>query len=165
MNILVIINYVIVIFNLGLILSFISIKRKDVKQIKKMNNELEKKSLYYQIVNIWFFQEQRGNDLISYMKEKNYANVAIYGMTELGEHLYYELVQGGINVVCVIDQSPYVLGEFRLIKTTDPIPDVDIVIVTAEYYIEDIERELKKRTDAKIIALSTLLGNAFRMNW
>ena len=110
-------------------------------------------------------REQKGKSLIPYMKEKNYNSVAIYGMGELGERLYYELTSGGVEVKCVIDQSPYVLGEFKLIKPTEQVPNVDVIIVTAEYYFEDIYSILKENNDVPIIALSGLIGNAFKMNW
>ncbi len=132
---------------------------------ERIKKELEKTKLYYRIMDIWFSQEQKGKSLIPYMREKNYKRVAIYGMGELGERLYYELIHGGIEVKCVIDQSPYVLGEFVLIKPTELIPDVDAIIVTAEYYLEDIYNILRKNTNVPIVALSGLIGNAFKMNW
>ena len=127
--------------------------------------ELEKNKMYYKIMNIWFSQEQKGKSIVPYMKRKGYNRVAIYGIAELGERLYYELVHNEIDVVCVIDRSRFVLGEFRLIGPEDQIPDVDVVIVTAEYYFGDIYRNLKNKTKAPIITLSGLIGNAFKLNW
>ena len=127
--------------------------------------ELEKTQLYYQIMNIWFSQIQKGKSLIPYILRKGYRRVAIYGMAELGERLYYELINGGVEISFVVDQSPYVLGEFNLISPTDRITDVDVVIVTPEYYFDEIVKTLSVDEKTPIIALSTLLGNAFRMNW
>ena len=133
--------------------------------MKQLEKELEKAKMYYGIMNVWFSQEQRGKSLVPYMKKKGYQKVAIYGMAELGERLYYELTKGGLDVAYVIDQSSYVLGEFELIKPTDVIPKVDVIIVTAEYYFDEVKETLKIDKSTPIIGISTLIGNAFRMNW
>ena len=147
------------------VLFFFIYRKNGEKQNNILQEELEKTRLYYKMLNIWFSQEQIGKKLIPYMKKKGYNHVAIYGMAELGERLYSELLFGGIEVTCIIDKSPYVLGEFKLAKPTDSIINTDVIIVTAEYYFDSIQSELRKNTDTKIISLSTLIGNAFMMNW
>lgn len=116
---------------------------------------------YFKILNIWLAEKQRDRSVVSYMKKKGYSRVAIYGMRELGERLYDELVDGGIEVAYVIDQSNAVLGDFLLYKPDDELPYVDLIIVTADYYYDEIYQRLHSRVDCPITSISGLLGDAF----
>ncbi len=138
----------------------ISSQKKDEvyrKGIKKWQH-------YFQLFNMWLDMKQQGKEIISYMLQKGYRNVAIYGMSDVGNRLYSELIDSEVNVVCVIDKRKTVLGDFNLIAPTDNIPNVDVIIVCAEISYCKIKKNLESKTDCPIITLSGLLGNAFKRN-
>ena len=85
-------------------------------------------------------------------------------MKSIGERLYVELMDSDIEVVCVIDQGKNVLGDFLLLSPDDDIPPIDLLVVTADYYFNDIKAKMEKRVSCPIISLSGLLGNAFGRN-
>ena len=128
---------------------------------KENQKQLEKIFLYYNIFNMWLDCKQQGKSLSDYMNSKGYKNVAIYGMKELGERLYVELINLGVNVVCVIDNNKSVLGDFILLSPEDEIPSIDLLIITADYHFADIKEMMEKKVACPIISLSGLLGNAF----
>ena len=142
----------------------IYIVNKKSREIHRLSEDYEKNKLYFNILNIWFSQFQKGKKISDYLKRNNYNKVAVYGMNALGERLISELDQEGIEVACVIDRSPYILGEFNLIKPDDPLPEIDMIIVAAEYYYNEISQKYSDK-NIRIVGVSTLIGNAFGMNF
>lgn len=138
-------------------------KYRNYRQYIEMNQmQLDKMTRYYQILNMWLEMKQKGKSPISFLQTKDIKKVAIYGMRELGERFYEELKSTEIDVVCVIDRNPtQVIGDFYVISPLDKIPEVDAIIVTADYYFLDIEKQLKEKVDCPIYSLKTVLGNSF----
>ncbi len=126
--------------------------------------EYEKISSYYGLLVVWLEMRQKGKTIVPYMIEKNYKRIAIYGMKELGHRLVDELYGSEIVVKYVIDKSP-VLGEFNVIKPEEEFDEVDAIVVTADYYYDEIKDELSKKCSYPIISLRGLLGNAFGRNF
>ena len=126
----------------------------------------EKYLLYYRILNMWLEMKQKGKSGITFLQEKGMKRIAIYGMQELGERLYEEIKNTELEVICVIDKNPdYVIGDFVVISPEEKIPDVDVVIVTAEYYFPEIETKLKEKVNCPIYSLLGILGNSFKRNF
>jgi len=131
---------------------------------EKDKNEESKYKLYFNIMNMWLDAKQSGKSVTEYIKKQGYNRIAIYGMKSIGERLYVELMDSDIEVVCVIDQGKNVLGDFLLLSPDDDIPPIDLLVVTADYYFNDIKAKMEKRVSCPIISLSGLLGNAFGRN-
>ncbi|MBR3834100.1 MAG: hypothetical protein IKJ73_07260 [Lachnospiraceae bacterium] len=131
----------------------------------KKEDLIKKISLYYHTFNLWMDIKQQGVDVAGYMKKQGYERVAIYGMKELGERLYVELTQAEIDVICVIDGNKNVLGDFKLLSPNDDIPEIDVLIVTAEYYFDEINNKMEKKVNCPILKLSELLCDASGIAW
>jgi len=41
---------------------------------------------------------------------------------------------------------------------TDELPDVDVIVVTADYYFEEIKDKLSKKVDCPIISIGEILS-------
>lgn len=135
------------------------------RKIKELQDQLEKIIFYYQILNMWVEMKQKGVSSISYLKKKKVKRIAIYGMKELGERFYEELKNTDIEVVCIIDKNPArVLGDFIVISPEQEIPDVDAIVVTANYYYLEIVDQLKEKVNCPIYSLNGVLGNSFGRN-
>lgn len=156
--------FAMVLISITVCIVFIWLYTKEKKESLKLKEELAKNKLYFNILNVWFSQEQRGKKLADYLKKLNYFRVAIYGMNAIGERLYHELINNGIEITCVIDKSPYILGEFLLIGPNETVPQVDVIIVSAEYYIEEVRKNYSN-ISVPIIGMSEVIGNAFKMNF
>lgn len=155
---------------IGMVIAFLSgmlimdyIITKDISK-KKPDKEIQKWLSYYQILNMWLDLKQQGKSVKRYLEQNGYKRIAIYGMRELGERLYVELVDAGAEVVCVIDQNKNVLGDFELISPEDDIPQVDLIIVTVEYCFNEIKEKMSQKVTCPILSLSGFLGNAFHRN-
>ena len=137
-----------------------------MERLKSYQEQIEKITLYYQILNMWLEMKQKGQSGVTYLQEKKINRIAIYGMKELGERFYEEIKNTGIEVVCVIDQNPDdVIGDFVVISPEQRIPNVDAVVVTAEYYFPEISKQLKEKVNCPIYSLLGVLGNSFKRNF
>ena len=134
-----------------------------MEEAKLYQEQMDKILLYYNILNMWLEMKQKGKSGIAYLQEKRIKRIAIYGMKELGERFYEEIKNTGIEVVCVIDKNPDdVIGDFVVISPEEEIPDVDAIIVTAEYYFPEISNQLKEKVNCPVYSLLGVLGNSFR---
>ncbi len=120
-----------------------------------MDNKYE---VYYQMLLMWLWSELHDKTILSYLSKNKVKNVAIYGMSEIGGCLYYELKKAGIEVDYVIDRNKAVFCECPVFSPENSsFPETDLIIVTAEYAISEIYPLLSKKTENKIISLQQLL--------
>lgn len=131
---------------------------------KKIMIEGKKWNYYFSILNMWLDLKQQNREIVTYMKERGYLKVAIYGMSDLGNRLFSELKNTGIEVVCVIDRRDNVIGDFMLISPDDEVPEIDLLVVCAEFYYDEIKTFMENKVKCPILSLSGLLGNAFKRN-
>lgn len=117
----------------------------------------------YKLMNIWVDMKQRGKSLKPYFDNNAYSRVAIYGMTEIGDRLFYELKDIGVDVAYVIDENPYVLGDFKLVQPDEDLPEADVIIVTNEMKFDRINNNLSKKTSIPIIGVADVFRKAYRM--
>lgn len=125
---------------------------------------LDKIHSYYELLNVWLEMRIKGKTVSPYLERKGYREIAVYGMKELGHRLLDELDNSSISVKYVIDKD-YVLGDFVLYKPSDDLPEVDAVIITADYFYYEIKSELEAKLSCPILTLRGVLGNAFSRNF
>ena len=95
---------------------------------------------------------------VSFFIQNGYKTVAIYGMKELGERLYDELKNSEIAVKYVIDQNAdAIYADVDVVAPEDSLEDVDVVVVTAIHYFEEIESMLGEKVDYPIISLEDII--------
>ena len=118
-----------------------------------IDSEFEKKIMYFNILKLWFWAEMNEYSVSEYIRS-NYGNtVAIYGMTDLGELLYQRLKKDGVLVKYIVDKNPNVLCDCKLFSPEDDLPEIDVIIVTSEYYYTEIREYLEKKVSYKIESL------------
>ena len=109
------------------------------KSINQIQDQMKKISLYYQILNMWLEMKQKGKSEVTYLEKKGIKRIAIYGMKELGERFFEEIKNTDIEVAYIIDKNPReVIGDFQVISPQQELPEVDAVVVTADYYFKEI---------------------------
>lgn len=128
---------------------------------KKINELLEghkKVHELYMAFDQWLRVRQEGKTLVEYFEKNDYKTVAIYGMKELGERLYDELKDTGIKVRYIIDKNAdSIYADVDVVTPDDELEPVDVIVVTAIYYFDEIEENLSEKVDYPIISLEDIL--------
>ncbi|MCM1211806.1 MAG: hypothetical protein NC318_09395 [Blautia sp.] len=128
------------------------------KKIKEMAEGHVKVHELYMAFDKWLQVRQKGKTLVEYFEKQGYKTVAIYGMKELGERLYDELYGSGITVKYIIDKNADLLyADVDVVTPDEKLESVDVIVVTAIYYFDEIEEMLSERVDYPIVSLEDIL--------
>lgn len=135
-----------------------AVKTLSSKEIGKKNETLDKIHVLYCAFDRWLQIRQEGRTLAEYFKKNNYKTVAIYGMKELGERLLDELKNSGITVCYAIDKNADQLyADVDILTPKDELKPVNVIVVTAIYYFDEIEDMLSEKVDCPIVSLEDIL--------
>lgn len=128
---------------------------KKENEIQKMS---EKHLALFLMMNQWVKVKQEGKSLVKYLKEQGYRNIAIYGMSYAGETLVEELRNTDIHVVYGIDKNAdSIYSDISIVSIDDKLQKVDVIIVTAITFFDEIEETLSKKINCPIISLEDIL--------
>ena len=106
----------------------------------------------------WLRIHQEGKTLVEYFRQNQYQTVAIYGMKELGERLYDELKGTDVTVRYIIDQNAdMIYADVDVVTPEDVLEPVDVIVVTAIYYFDEIEENLSGKIQCPIVSLEDIL--------
>ncbi|MDD7025940.1 MAG: hypothetical protein PUI46_02400 [Lachnospiraceae bacterium] len=132
--------------------------RSSAKKLEKEKKQTEKLVEFYKILIQWLSLKQEKKSLVEYFKKNNYKVIAIYGMKELGERLLEELKGTEIAVKYAIDkQAEYLLSNIDIVVPNPNLEEVDVIIVTAIHYYDEIEREMSEYVDCPIVSLEDVI--------
>lgn len=124
---------------------------------EQLNAEYKKISRYYYIFSEWLSNEFYDRKTEQFFIKNDYKSVAIYGMKELGVHLWEMLKDTNIRVEYVIDMNPEVVSDnIKCYKPSDELPKVDVIVVTASYYFNEISKQLR-HTGYPIVSLEDVI--------
>lgn len=128
------------------------------KKIKELLDNQAKVHELYKAFDQWLHIRQEGKTLVEYFERNNYKSIAIYGMKELGERLYDELQDSGITICYAIDKNAdAICADVDIIYPDDELEPVDVIVVTALYYFDEIEEMLSKKVNYPIVSLEDIL--------
>lgn len=128
------------------------------KKIKEMADGHVKVHELYMAFDQWLHVRQEGKTLVEYFEKQGYKTVAIYGMKELGERLYDELQGSGITVEYIIDKNAdQIYADVDVVTPDEELKPVDVIVVTAIYYFDEIEEMLSEKVDYPVISLEDIL--------
>lgn len=128
------------------------------KGSKARDEMLAKMKSFYFLENQWICNLQAGKTLVDYFKRNDYHTIAIYGMKELGERLYDELKDSDITVKYAIDKNAdglYV--DLDVVMPDEDLEEVDVIVVTAISYFDEIEETLCQKVDCPVISLEDIV--------
>ena len=110
------------------------------------------------MMNQWVKVKQEGKNLSSYFEKNNYKNIAIYGMSYVGETLAEELKNTATKIAYGIDKkSNNIYAEFEIVSPEYNLEEVDAVVVTSITFFDEIKEVLEKKLDCPIISLEDIL--------
>jgi len=143
---------------LGIIIGSIIMNKRNKKILSNVWNLSNKHLKLFLMMNEWVKIKQEGKSLIDYMRQNGYKEIAVYGMSYVGERLLNEFKNSEIDIKYVIDKN-IDKGIFnRNIKTlNDKLENVDAIIVTAVSFMDEINNELKGKVLCPIISLEDII--------
>ena len=128
------------------------------KQVEQKAEKIDKFKGYYNMLNQWLILKQEGKSLADFFKSNGYMSIAIYGMGEMGNRLYSELKDTEIEVKYAVDKNASsTYSELDVIDMEDDFEKVDVMVVTATFAYDEIEKELEAKVDFPIISLEDVV--------
>lgn len=128
------------------------------KKIKEMAEVQAKVHELYMAFDQWLQNRQQGKTLVEYFTKNGYKTVAVYGMKELGERLCDELKGSDITVSYAIDQNAdAIYADVDVVTPDEELAPVDVIVVTAITYFDEIEEKLCEKVDCPIVSLEDIL--------
>lgn len=129
-----------------------------LKKIDKANNMSNKHLQLYLLMTQWVKAKQNGKKIADFLANLGYKNVAIYGMSYVGERLLDELSESNVKVKYAIDKNAENIFSYVSVVTPDtPLEAVDAIIVTTITYFDDIEDMLSEKMKCPIIAIDDVI--------
>lgn len=142
----------------GAVAGGVVVNSSSTKKMKEVSEKADKLYQFYKVLNQWLEVRQSGKTLKEYFDRQNYKTVAIYGMKELGERLYDELKDSGIEVCYIIDKKAgSVYADVEVVPPEADLEPVDVIVVTAIFYFDEIEEMLSTKGDYSIVSLEDIL--------
>lgn len=142
----------------GAVAGSVAIGNKMNKKLKRKEDWFQKILSYYFIYNQWLSVHQQGKSLVEYFEKNGYKTVAIYGMKELGERLYDELKNSDITVKYIIDKkADTIYADVDVVSPDDDLEPVDVIVVTACYFFDTIDRNLGAIVDYPVVSLEDIV--------
>ena len=90
--------------------------------------------------------------------KNKYEKIAIYGLSYAGETLLSELQDSSIQIAYGIDQNAdSIYSDINVYSLEDSLEPVDVVVVTAITFFNEIEKKLSGKIDCPIISLEDIL--------
>lgn len=128
------------------------------KKIKEMSEVQAKVHELYMAFDQWLQIRQQGKTLVEYFTKNGYKTVAVYGMKELGERLCDELKGSEVTVSYAIDKNADgIYADVDVVTPDEELAPVDVIVVTAITYFDEIEEMLSATVDCPIISLEDIL--------
>ena len=136
----------------------IAVGTKSSEKLQKEKANGKKLYAFYRAFDQWLRIRQEGKTLAEYFQKNGYKTVAVYGMKELGERLCDELKSTDITVRYAIDKNADQLyADVDIVTPDEELAPVDVIVVTAITFFDEIEEMMSEKVDCPIISLEDIL--------
>lgn len=127
---------------------------KKKEERKKFNTQK-----YLSIYKPWLEKRQKGESIADFMINKQYKNVAVYGLGKLGVSLINELKEKGINIAYIIDQraEEIFFQDIDVFLFTKTLPDVGAVIITTVNDQKELREKIMRNMKCDVYTLEELV--------
>lgn len=145
-------------FLIGMVIGGFSIEYLMMKDLKNKTELADKHLSIVKVFNQWMIIKHKNKSVADYLIGQGYKNIAIYGMSFLGERLLEELQESNIQVKYAIDKSAgSISANIRVISPDQTFDEVDAIVVSSSYYFDDIYKTLSQKVEVPIINLEDVL--------
>lgn len=142
----------------GVVVSAATVGKEQDVRIKENRQLADKHLMIMKVYDEWLRVKQEGKSFVGYFEKKGYRNIAIYGMSYLGESLVRELQNSDIKVQYGIDKNAEnMYSSVEVVTLSNDLPKVDAIVVTAVYFYDEIEEELESLVDCPVISLEDIV--------
>lgn len=118
----------------------------------------DKHMALYLMMNQWVKVKQEGKNLADYFKEHDYKTIAVYGMSYAGERLVDELEGSEVVIKYGIDKNAEgIYTDIDIVKPDENLEEVDAIVVTSIFYMDEITKMLEPKVSCPIISLEDIL--------
>lgn len=132
------------------------------KKLEDQKKMTEKNREQYLLLNQWLKLRQSGKSICSYLSEKGYKKVAVYGMGINGKRVVQELKGSGIDTLYGIDKkADSIVSEINVLAADADFPETDAIIVSEPIYIEEIMKLLKTKVHCPVVSLEEAIYESF----
>ncbi len=128
------------------------------KRMKEQKQYADKHLELFLMMNQWVRIKQEGKNLALFFEKNGYEKIAIYGMSYAGLTLVSELDGTNVQVMYGIDKKTDI--DYLGIDVFPPenfLDNVDVIVITAITYFDEIEEKLSKKINCPIISLEDVL--------
>ena len=127
-------------------------------EINNIINQKNKFEHYLNLLDVWMCLRESGVKLDAWFLEKNYKCIGLYGYGTLGRHFVKELESSEIEICYLIDrQKDRLYTKVPLYLPEDVFPEVDIIVVSATFYFDEICQRLRDKGVYNIVSLEQII--------
>lgn len=128
------------------------------KKVKGWKNLSDKHLALFLLMNEWMKTKQEGKSIVKYFEQNDYKSIAVYGLSYIGERVLDELKGSGVEIKYAIDRNAdSIYADVDLYSLEDNLPDVDVVVVTAVYFYDEIYDNLIDKVNCPVVSLEDIL--------
>ncbi|MDE6435775.1 MAG: glycosyltransferase [Lachnospiraceae bacterium] len=132
----------------------------DTNVVDELNRYRKLSDKYFKtikLMNKWIQYYQDNKKISEYFNRNDFRTIAIYGMGDVGQRLFSELVKSDIKVSFGIDRNRnLVFPGLKIVDWTEDWEMVDIIVITPFYEYQTINKEIKKKCGYKTISVEEL---------
>lgn len=133
---------------------------KDEEITESLVKVIKKNEMIIQSLVRFVYVKQLGLHLEEYFLKKNYKNIAVYGIKNIGERLLEELRYSQIHIKYAIDRNAeQICSDVDVVLPNSQLQEVDAIVVTAIFFFEEIKEDLSKRIKCPIISFDEVLDD------
>lgn len=133
------------------------LETKTEANINFILQQKEKFELYLNTLDDWITNREKGKSLVTYFEKRGYKKIAIYGYSLFARHMIFELRYSSVKIVVVIDkQRDKIACEIPVILPEEQLPEVDIIVVTSFYYMDEI-KSIYASQKQKMISIENII--------
>ena len=127
--------------------------------INNLIDENQKKQEFYDVFYKWLQKKGKMDGIPAYFIRNNYKKIAVYGMKEIGQLLCDEIMASDeVSLKYAIDTNTKInYKNVPIISPSEDLDDVDVIVVTAVHYYNEIEDCLSKKVTCPIISIEDIV--------
>lgn len=132
--------------------------KEDTTNFVNEEGKRDKYSVMVKLLSQWIANRQKGLSISRYLETRGIEQVAIYGMGDLGQRLWDELIDSDVIVKYAVDRrAKQIVSAVRLINTEEDYEVVDAIIVTAVYDFEKVKKMITAKTECQVLSLESIV--------
>lgn len=145
-----------------------NVKMQGYKSINKciniqVNKQENKYYSYYLLMNRWMLLKNRRISLVSWFEDKAAYHIAVYGYSDMASRLTEELEGSSIHIDYYLDkEKKWTEDGKQTIQIEEFVSSVDIIVITAFYYYDEIKKMLDERFLIGIISLKEIIDDLIK---